>query len=107
MSPISRGFHRRREPEGDDARLPPGQYLTRDFPVLSAGPTPHTPLSEWSLTIQGAVGVEAGVAEAPALAEQVPELVDLDLERVQPLALGQLEPHLLLAPLEQAVLLVD
>ena len=37
------------------ARLPPGQYLTPDFPVLSAGPTPHTPLDEWSLTIHGAV----------------------------------------------------
>ena len=55
MSPISRGFHRRREPEGDDARLPPGQYLTRDFPVLSAGPTPRTSLDDWSLTIHGAV----------------------------------------------------
>ena len=54
MSPISRGFHRRR-PEGDPSRLPPGQYETRDFPVLSAGPTPHTPLDEWSFTIHGAV----------------------------------------------------
>jgi DMSO/TMAO reductase YedYZ molybdopterin-dependent catalytic subunit len=26
-----------------------------DFPVLSAGPTPHTPLDEWSFTILGAV----------------------------------------------------
>jgi DMSO/TMAO reductase YedYZ molybdopterin-dependent catalytic subunit len=29
--------------------------VTRDFPVLSAGPTPHTPLGEWSFTIHGAV----------------------------------------------------
>ena len=35
--------------------MPPGQYLTADFPVLSAGPTPHTPLDEWSFTIHGAV----------------------------------------------------
>ena len=54
MSPISRGFHRRR-PDVDPDRLPPGQYETRDFPVLSAGPTPHTPLDEWSFTIHGAV----------------------------------------------------
>jgi DMSO/TMAO reductase YedYZ molybdopterin-dependent catalytic subunit len=54
MPPISRGFRGRR-PQGDAARLPPGQYLTRDFPVLSAGPTPHTPLDEWSLLISGAV----------------------------------------------------
>ena len=36
-------------------RVPPGQYLVDGFPVLSAGPTPHTPLDEWSLTIHGAV----------------------------------------------------
>jgi DMSO/TMAO reductase YedYZ molybdopterin-dependent catalytic subunit len=29
--------------------------VTGDFPVLSAGPTPHTPLDEWSFTISGAV----------------------------------------------------
>ena len=55
MSPISRGFHGRRRDDADPDRLPPGQYLTPDFPVLSAGPTPHTPLDEWSLTIHGAV----------------------------------------------------
>jgi len=55
MPPISRGFGSRRRTDGDAARLPPGQYLTRDFPVLSAGPTPHTPTDEWSFTIQGAV----------------------------------------------------
>jgi DMSO/TMAO reductase YedYZ molybdopterin-dependent catalytic subunit len=52
MSPISRGFHRRRQ-EADPARVPPGQYVTADFPVLSAGPTPHTPLTEWSFSIAG------------------------------------------------------
>ena len=55
MSPISRGFTGRRRPAGDAARVPPGQYLTNDFPVLSAGPTPHTPLEQWSFTIDGAV----------------------------------------------------
>jgi DMSO/TMAO reductase YedYZ molybdopterin-dependent catalytic subunit len=55
MPPISRGFHRKRAPEADPSRLPPGQYLTPDFPVLSAGPTPHTPISEWTLSIEGAV----------------------------------------------------
>ena len=52
MSPISRGFHRKRE-EAPAGRVPPGQYVTRDFPVLSAGPTPHTPLSRWSFSITG------------------------------------------------------
>jgi DMSO/TMAO reductase YedYZ molybdopterin-dependent catalytic subunit len=56
MPPISRGFGaRRRRPEVDPARVPPGQYVVRDFPVLSAGPTPHTRLEEWSLTLDGAV----------------------------------------------------
>ena len=55
MSPISRGFTGRRRPVADPARIPPGQYLTDDFPVLSAGPTPDTPLEEWSFTIHGAV----------------------------------------------------
>jgi DMSO/TMAO reductase YedYZ molybdopterin-dependent catalytic subunit len=54
MPPISRGFRGRRV-DVDPARVPPGQYVTRDFPVLSAGPTPHTPLDEWSFTINGAV----------------------------------------------------
>jgi len=36
--------------------LPPGQYETRDFPVLSAGPTPQTPLSKWDFTLRGADG---------------------------------------------------
>ena len=55
MSPISRGFTGRRHPAEDPSRIPPGQYLTTDFPVLSAGPTPHTPLDEWSFTIHGSV----------------------------------------------------
>jgi DMSO/TMAO reductase YedYZ molybdopterin-dependent catalytic subunit len=49
VSIVSRGFRGRREPA--DVELPPGQYLTRDFPVLSAGPTPRIPLSDWQFTI--------------------------------------------------------
>jgi DMSO/TMAO reductase YedYZ molybdopterin-dependent catalytic subunit len=54
MPQISRGFRGRR-PQVDPTRLPPGQYVTTDFPVLSAGPTPHTPPDEWTFTIRGAV----------------------------------------------------
>ena len=49
MAIISRGFSGRRN--ATDAKLPPGQYLTTDFPVLSAGPTPRIPLDRWELTI--------------------------------------------------------
>jgi DMSO/TMAO reductase YedYZ molybdopterin-dependent catalytic subunit len=49
--PISRGFRGRRSDADDAARLPPGQYLTHDFPVLSAGPTPRTRLEDWTFTV--------------------------------------------------------
>jgi DMSO/TMAO reductase YedYZ molybdopterin-dependent catalytic subunit len=53
---FSRGFTGKRRQEGLFGRVPPGQYLTDDFPVLSAGPTPHTPLEKWSFEINGLVG---------------------------------------------------
>src|SRR5207247_5659838 len=53
-SPISRGFRGRRA-AADPTRVPPGQYVTNDFPVLSAGPTPHTPLDRWDFSIIGEV----------------------------------------------------
>ena len=49
MSFVTRGFHGRRR--DDDGRLPPGQHLTGDFPVLSAGPTPRIPHDEWELWV--------------------------------------------------------
>ncbi len=52
MSPISRGFRgRSRVPAGEEDRVPPGQHVTADFPVLSAGQTPQTPLPEWTFSI--------------------------------------------------------
>ena len=59
MAPISRGFHGRRRRDVDPARIPPGQYVVDDFPVLSAGPTPRTPLDQWSFAIGGTVGPQA------------------------------------------------
>jgi DMSO/TMAO reductase YedYZ molybdopterin-dependent catalytic subunit len=59
MSPISRGFHGRSRSAEAAGRLPPGQYETRDFPVLSAGPTPHVPLTAWDFTLRGANGQTA------------------------------------------------
>jgi DMSO/TMAO reductase YedYZ molybdopterin-dependent catalytic subunit len=55
MAYISRGFRGRRREGAQDSRIPPGQYETEDFPVLSAGPTPHTSLKEWSFSIVGEV----------------------------------------------------
>src|SRR4051795_2151205 len=56
MALLSRGFRRGRR-ERTDGRLPPGQYdVGDDFPVLSAGPTPRTPLSRWDLSIDDETG---------------------------------------------------
>ena len=54
---VARGFVGRREPAGSAQarRIPPGQHLVKDFPVLSAGPTPRTPLQKWSFRIEGLV----------------------------------------------------
>src|SRR5437763_321464 len=54
---ISRGFVGRRVPGDQDRRkrIPPGQHEIKDFPVLSAGPTPHTPLDKWDFTLRGLV----------------------------------------------------
>ena len=57
MSVISRGFHARRR---GDERLPPGQYLERGFPVLSAGPTPRLNTDNWQFTITTETGDTAG-----------------------------------------------
>ncbi len=54
MGIVSPGFSGRRRPSA--AALPPGQYLTDDFPVLSAGPTPRIPVDRWQLTIETETG---------------------------------------------------
>ncbi|HYK28154.1 MAG TPA: sulfite oxidase-like oxidoreductase [Streptosporangiaceae bacterium] len=64
MSPITRGFHGRRRPEADADRVPPGQFVTEDFPVLSAGPTPHTALDKWTFSISGGDGPQSWSWEA-------------------------------------------
>ena len=55
MAEFSRGFGGRRRESA--AALPPGQYLTTDFPVLSAGPTPRISLDEWEFTIRAEDGM--------------------------------------------------
>jgi DMSO/TMAO reductase YedYZ molybdopterin-dependent catalytic subunit len=50
---FSRGFSGRRRASAD---LPPGQYLTEDFPVLSAGPTQRVPTDTWELTVTTETG---------------------------------------------------
>jgi DMSO/TMAO reductase YedYZ molybdopterin-dependent catalytic subunit len=51
---FNKGFGRKRSSDQSE-RIPPGQYETRDFPVLSAGPTPRILLSSWTFTLEGLV----------------------------------------------------
>jgi DMSO/TMAO reductase YedYZ molybdopterin-dependent catalytic subunit len=53
MGIVSPGFHGRPR---EGVKLPPGQYLTKDFPVLSAGPTPRVPLDRWEFVITSETG---------------------------------------------------
>lgn len=49
---VTRGFVGRRPAPDRAERIPPGQYETSDFPVLSAGPTPRVSVEEWSFTLR-------------------------------------------------------
>jgi DMSO/TMAO reductase YedYZ molybdopterin-dependent catalytic subunit len=53
MAAVTRGFVGRGRSNPD---LPPGQYLTEDFPVLSAGPTPRVSLDTWELGVTTETG---------------------------------------------------
>jgi DMSO/TMAO reductase YedYZ molybdopterin-dependent catalytic subunit len=52
---VSRGFKGRRRDDVPANRVPPGQYVTPDFPVLSAGPTPQVRLEDWDFAIVGEI----------------------------------------------------
>ncbi|MFZ0013104.1 MAG: molybdopterin-dependent oxidoreductase [Acidimicrobiia bacterium] len=58
MSFVTRGFRRRNTMDAEPGRVPPGQYVTTDFPVLSAGPTPRVDRDEWRFTLTDATGEE-------------------------------------------------
>ncbi len=48
----TRGFAGRLNSSDQPSRLPPGQHLAPDFPVLSAGPTPHIRTEDWTFTLK-------------------------------------------------------
>ncbi len=52
---VTRGFKGKRRSEDKEKRTPPGQHLTDDFPVLTAGPTQYLPLKDWRFGISGLV----------------------------------------------------
>jgi DMSO/TMAO reductase YedYZ molybdopterin-dependent catalytic subunit len=54
MPIVSPGFQGR--PRASGPELPPGQYLTEDFPVLSAGPTPRVHPDRWEFVVTTETG---------------------------------------------------
>jgi hypothetical protein len=53
--------------------LSPGQYLERGFPVFSADPTPHTPLTSWNAPSWGDRSTETqGLGEFRAPCKRIP-----------------------------------
>ncbi|SBT39445.1 sulfite oxidase-like oxidoreductase [Micromonospora auratinigra] len=76
MGIVSPGFQGRRR--SAEPALPPGQYLTEDFPVLSAGPTPKVPLDTWEFVLSTETGAEFrwNWAELTGLPQETPT-VDL------------------------------
>ncbi|MGC5052261.1 sulfite oxidase-like oxidoreductase [Micromonospora sp. DT48] len=72
MGIVTPGFTGRPRAEAPD--LPPGQYLTPDFPVLSAGPTPRVPRDQWEFVISTETGTEHRWSwdEMMALPQQTP-----------------------------------
>ena len=49
---VTRGFTGRQQRADVGHRLPPGQHIVNDFPVLSAGPTPRIALDQWRFTLK-------------------------------------------------------
>lgn len=56
MTVVNKGFRGRRTESAP--KLPSGQHLTADFPVLQAGPTPRIDLDRWRFTIRDERGAE-------------------------------------------------
>jgi DMSO/TMAO reductase YedYZ molybdopterin-dependent catalytic subunit len=49
---VTRGFTGKRPPSDTAGRIPPGQHLVKDFPVLAAGPTPRIAHEKWSFALK-------------------------------------------------------
>ncbi len=79
MAIITRGFpSRRRDP---DELVPPGQYVTEDFPVLSAGPTPRVDTDRWSFEIASEHGERSTWTWSELMASPI-DRIDTDIHCV-------------------------
>ncbi len=81
MGIVNRGFGGRRQQRGMGL-IPPGQYVVDGFPVLTAGPTPETPLEDWDFTIVDETGEEAAQWTWPEFRALPAEDVTVDIHCV-------------------------
>ena len=79
MAIVTRGFGGRRQREAET--LPPGQYLTEDFPVLTAGPTQYVETEDWTLTLTTDTGEQQSWSWQDLMALPV-EDVEVDIHCV-------------------------
>ena len=92
MGIVSPGFSGRRRDANE--KLPPGQYLVTDFPVLSAGPTPRVDTGRWefAITTETGTGPPLGLGRLPGAAHRGadgrPALRDQMVQARHPLAGG-------------------
>ena len=49
---VTRGFTGRQSGSELSDRIPPGQHLVDNFPVLTAGPTPQIDPADWTFTLK-------------------------------------------------------
>jgi DMSO/TMAO reductase YedYZ molybdopterin-dependent catalytic subunit len=49
---VTRGFTRRLDNSDPSIRLPPGQHIVTNFPVLSATPTPRISTADWTFAVK-------------------------------------------------------
>src|SRR5262245_8835569 len=49
---VTRGFTGRQSGSELSDRIPPGQHLVDNFPVLTAGPTPRIDPADWTFTLK-------------------------------------------------------
>ena len=74
MGIVTPGFRGRGRDTSPD--LPPGQYLTHEFPVLSAGPTPRVRTEDWQFSVvdEGGRRRDWSWAELMALPQETPKV---------------------------------
>jgi hypothetical protein len=79
---ISVGLGSKRRVQAPKDRVPPGQYVTTDFPVLSAGPTPQIKFEDWTFALQRVRRLRFMENDDPGLWERLSCLIDSFVEQL-------------------------